>query len=266
MMEDLVRAAYDAMEPDDATLDRMWDALEARVDAEVAAAAAGEAAAAAAAAAGEGEAGAGGFTVTPGTKRPARQRGRSRKWLPAVAAVLVVAVGVGAVLAASGGRAMRASDESSPVFAVSQDKGTPSYEAAPMTADSNAYEMGEMPGMAGSAASDDPEEWFDGAEAAAPDTDGAEAAAPDTDGAERSGEFSPRTLIVSVEDGFTTADMQALCSKYDLTITYEYDNFAMFAVSLDYDATDAEMAALIDALSAEPGITAVERDAIVHLD
>ena len=256
MMEDRVRAAYDAMEPDDATLDRMWDALEARVDAEVAAAAAGEAAAAAAAAAGEGEAGAGGFTVTPGTKRPARQRGRSRKWLPAVAAVLVVAVGVGAVLAASGGRAMRASDESSPVFAVSQDKGTPSYEAAPMTADTNAYEMGEMPGMAGSAASDDPEEWFDGAEAAA----------PDTDGAERAGEFSPRTLIVSVEDGFTTADMQALCSKYDLTITYEYDNFAMFAVSLDYDATDAEVAALIDALSAEPGITAVERDAIVHLD
>ena len=259
-MKDQVRAAYDAFEPDEATLDRMWAALEARVDAEVATAggegaAAGGEGAAASEAGGEAAGAGAGFAVTPGAKAPARRGGRARKWVPAVAAVLVVAVGVGAVVAANnGGRGAMAPTSDSRAYEVVQSAESAS---GAYPADDGDFDLLAVAG--------EDADFADFADNAA-DAESAIAADNATADSAAAGEFSPRTLIVSVEDGFTAADMQALCDKYGLSITYEYDNFAMFAVSLDHDAADSEMYALITYLSAEPGVLAVERDAIVHLD
>ena len=104
MKEERLVKAFDAVEPDDEALERMWAKIEAAYDEEAAeaAGAAGAAGAGVAPKAGEGgensesseSAGQSGnsFTVTAGGQAPAKRvrRNRSARWIPAVAAVLVV--------------------------------------------------------------------------------------------------------------------------------------------------------------------------------
>jgi hypothetical protein len=78
--------------------------------------------------------------------------------------------------------------------------------------------------------------------------------------------YSSRTVIVSVDDSCTEDDIKAICDKYELSVVYDYQNFAMYALSTQRDYNDQEMADLIKNLSSESHILNVERDGITQLD
>ena len=258
MKEERLVKAFDAVEPDDEALARMWAKIEAAYDAEAeAAGAAGAAGAGVALKAVEGgesseTAGQSGnsFTVTAGGQAPAKRmrRNRSARWIPAVAAVLVVAVGVGIVLGNGvGTKAERA-------FA--PDLAEPQITEASGTVPSKDYEMDSY------SAAPVPEP--------APNAPASASEVADLDGTgngtltmlegEDGRRFSARTLILAVEDGVTRADIEALCAKYDLGVKYDWSDTSMFVVELSHDATLEEMTQLFAALSAEQGIHSVEYD------
>ena len=263
MKEERLVKVFDAVEPDDETLERMWAKIEAVYDAEAAeAAAAGVAGEGAAVKAGEvaessesaGQSG-NSFTVTAGGQAPAKRvrRNRSARWIPAVAAVLVVAVGVGIVLGSG------VTDKAERAFApdlaepqitgasgtvpsmASKDAEMDSYSAAPVpepapNAPASASEVADLDGTGGSNGGMTMLEGEDGRR------------------------FSARTLILAVEDGVARADIDALCAKYDLGVKYDWSDTSMYVVELSHDATLEEMTQLFDALSAEEGIHSVEYD------
>ena len=103
-------------------------------------------------------------------------------------------------------------------------------------------------------------------------TSGKEPEASGTDGLDRplgrtSGkpEYSPNTLLISLQDGLYEEDVYALAAKYDMEILYLYQNFNMCATKLPRDYTDAEFRTLIKQLNAEPAVISAERDAIMRL-
>ena len=218
MREERLAKVFDAAEPDEATLDRMWAVIDTAYDAEAAAP-----------------------DAAPEVEVQApklRVRRGGRRWIPAVAAVLVVAVGIGVVLGSGGlGRSEKAfsPDASQPM--VSEASGT----ATEKSQEYDAYEFTNAP------------------QAAAPELepDGADAGMVTGADGRR---YSARTLICTVADGVTRVDMEALCAKHGLSIKYDWSDTSMFVVELDHDATVDELAQLYAALEAEEEIMAVEYD------
>ena len=78
-------------------------------------------------------------------------------------------------------------------------------------------------------------------------------------------QYSPNTLLISLEDGLYEEDVYALAAKYNMEILYLYQNFNMCATKLPRDYTDAEFRTLIKQLNAEPAVISAERDAIMQL-
>ena len=262
MKEERLVKAFDAVEPDDEALARMWAKIEAAYDAEAeAAGAAGAAGAGVALKAVEGgesseTAGQSGnsFTVTAGGQAPAKRmrRNRSARWIPAVAAVLVVAVGVGIVLGSG------VTDKAERAFA--PDLAEPQITGASGTVPSMASKDYEMDSYSAAPLPEPaPNAPASASEVAESDDNGSNGGMTMLEG-EDGRRFSARTLILAVEDGVTRADIDALCAKYDLGIKYDWSDTSMYVVELSHDATLEEMTRLFAALSAEQGIHSVEYD------
>ncbi len=79
-------------------------------------------------------------------------------------------------------------------------------------------------------------------------------------------QYSPRTVIVSVDEGFTQEQLDALLGKYGLEVLYDYDALHMYALNTGSDMDEAGLSALIKDLSAEDGVLFAEPDQIITLD
>ncbi|MCR5585086.1 MAG: hypothetical protein K6F63_06625 [Lachnospiraceae bacterium] len=80
-------------------------------------------------------------------------------------------------------------------------------------------------------------------------------------------EFSHKTVIVAVdEEILDNAKVKALCEKYGLDITYDYNNFAMYALSSENEMSDEVLDKLIDDLSKEEGVLNVSKDYICYIN
>ncbi|MBQ3386425.1 MAG: hypothetical protein IJG53_03790 [Eggerthellaceae bacterium] len=216
MREERLAKVFDAAEPDEATLDRMWAVIDTAYDAEAAAPDAAP-------------------EVEVQAPKPRVRRG-GRRWIPAVAAVLVVAVGIGVVLGSGGlGRSEKAFSPDAAQPVATEASGT----APEKSQEYDAYELSNMP------------------QAPAAEPDSADTGMVTGADGRR---YSARTLICTVADGVTRVDMDALCAKYGLSIKYDWSDTSMFVVELDHDATVEELAQLYGALEAEESILAVEYD------
>ncbi len=79
-------------------------------------------------------------------------------------------------------------------------------------------------------------------------------------------EYSLRTLIVSVTEKFDEAELKEFCEKYGLSVTYDYDSFNMYAMSLAEDHSVEELRELATRIEAEnEKVIACELDAVMHL-
>lgn len=78
--------------------------------------------------------------------------------------------------------------------------------------------------------------------------------------------YSDSTLLLSVDQQFTDAELKQLCKKYELSVVYQYQNFDMFALKTRHPYTDQEMGDLLENLKAEKNVTDAQRDTIMHLD
>lgn len=78
-------------------------------------------------------------------------------------------------------------------------------------------------------------------------------------------EYSPNTLLISLEEGVTDEQVYALAAKYDMEILYLYQNFNMCAAKLPRAYSDAEFKVLLRKLNKEPEVLEASRDAIMHL-
>lgn len=79
-------------------------------------------------------------------------------------------------------------------------------------------------------------------------------------------EYSLRTLIISVTEKFDEAELKEFCEKYGLSVTYDYDSFNMYAMSLAEDHSVEELRELAARIEAEnEKVTSCELDAIMHL-
>ncbi len=88
----------------------------------------------------------------------------------------------------------------------------------------------------------------------------------DSDYFNHSPEYSHNTVLVSVDEEVLDSEkVEALCEKYGLSIMYDYENFAMYALSSETELSDTELGKLIEDLSSEEGILAVERDQIIRI-
>ncbi len=79
-------------------------------------------------------------------------------------------------------------------------------------------------------------------------------------------EYSPNTLIISLEQNVSDEAVYALASRYDMEVIYLYENFDMCAVKLPQRLSDQQFARLIKRLEKEPEVVAAMRDGIMHLD
>ena len=220
MKEERLAKVFDAAEPDEAALDRMWAVIDTAYD--EMAAAAGEGAAAE-------------QVAEPAATPKLRVHRGGKRWIPAVAAVLVLAVGVGVVLgsgAAKKSEPLLSSDTAAPV--VTEAAGSMPAKSADM----DAYELSNMPEPAPSPTP--------GADA----EDGGVTFLTGDDGRR----YSARTLIVAVGG----ADAEALCAKFGVSLKYDWDQWIV--VELDHDATVEELAQLAASIAAEPGVLEVEYD------
>lgn len=248
MKEERLVAAFDAAEPEDAVFERVWDALEAAYDADMAAAEDAGEDAAGSETAGQRE---NSFTVTAGGAAAAkRARNRSARWIPAVAAVLVLAVGVGVVLGSGATKAERA---------LAPDVSEPAITEAVGNMPAKSYEMDGYTDSAMPAPEPSPNPASDtaagGSEAGEVESfDGGLTFLTGEDGRR----YSARTLMVAVDDAMTAAAKDALCTKYGVSLKYDWDQWIV--VELDHDATVDELAQLFAALSTEPGVLEVEYD------
>lgn len=79
-------------------------------------------------------------------------------------------------------------------------------------------------------------------------------------------EYSHKTVIVAVDpEILDTHKVKALCEKYALDITYDYNSFDMYALSSAEELSDEALNTLIDELSNEDGIISVSKDYIAHI-
>ncbi len=79
-------------------------------------------------------------------------------------------------------------------------------------------------------------------------------------------EYSHKTVIVAVDpEILDTYKVKALCEKYALDITYDYNSFDMYALSSAEELSDEALNTLIDELSNEDGIISVSKDYIAHI-
>ncbi len=80
-------------------------------------------------------------------------------------------------------------------------------------------------------------------------------------------EFSHKTVIVAVdEEILDNAKVKELCEKYGLDITYDYNSFAMYALSSENEMSDEVLDKLIDDLSKEEGVLSVSKDHICYIN
>lgn len=79
-------------------------------------------------------------------------------------------------------------------------------------------------------------------------------------------DYSLNTLIIMVEDKSDTAAINAMFERYRLSVIYDYENFLMYAVSLDHQYTPMELDALIEKLENEELVVAVNKDYIYSID
>ncbi len=96
---------------------------------------------------------------------------------------------------------------------------------------------------------------------------GAEAPWAICDGVPKTGqEYSPRTLLISVTEKFSEAELKEFCEKYGLSVTYDYNSFNMYAMSLAEDHSVEELRELAARIEAEnEKVTGCELDAITRL-
>ncbi len=79
-------------------------------------------------------------------------------------------------------------------------------------------------------------------------------------------EYSHKTVIVAVDPEILDTDkVKALCEKYGLGITYDYNSFDMYALSSAEELSDEALNTLIEELSNEDGIISVSKDYIAHI-
>lgn len=225
MKEPRLREAFDAVSPDEAACARMWAAIDAAYE-ECAAAEAGagaegaeEAAAVAEGAAEAGGEGAARFAVTAGGRS---RRMRRATGLAAVAAVLVLAVGVGVGVSALQGGFMKGAPEAA-------------FEPSPAKSAQGvlAPEVQDLDAPLTSS------ECVDGF-------------------VEQGNEHAVRTLLITVEPGFTAEDKAALCDRHGLTLGFAHADLDAFPAEYDPALTTDELEALRAALLAEPGVLRVE--------
>lgn len=79
-------------------------------------------------------------------------------------------------------------------------------------------------------------------------------------------EYSHNTVMVYTDEAADRAYIEQLCSKYGLSVLYDYNNFNMYALGSDKELDDKELAALIADLGNEEHILGAERDYIAQLD
>ena len=259
MKEERLIAVFDAAEPDEATLDRMWDFIDTAYD--EMAAKAGTVGEGADAGAGGANVESGAFVVTPGGQA-SRKRSARRGWqLPAVAAALVLAIGVGAAFALNGGgmKSERALSPDAAEPVVTEASGGASrkdfeadeydaYSAMPAPEPTFAPEPEPAPAPEPNAAADG---------AAAGETESVDGGVVFLTG-DDGRRYSARTLLVAVDEAMTSAQRDALCAKFGVSLKYDWGQWIV--VELDHDATVDELAQLFAALSAEPGVLGVEYD------
>ncbi len=78
-------------------------------------------------------------------------------------------------------------------------------------------------------------------------------------------EYSHKTVIIAVDEEILDDEkVSALCEKYGLSITYDYNNFNMYALSSSEELTEEGLNNLIEDLSNEAGILNVSKDYICH--
>ncbi len=78
--------------------------------------------------------------------------------------------------------------------------------------------------------------------------------------------YSLNTLLIMVEDKSDTAAINAMFENYGLTVIYDYENFMMYAVSLDHTYSPEELEGLISDLEKEEHVIAVDKDYIYSID
>lgn len=72
-------------------------------------------------------------------------------------------------------------------------------------------------------------------------------------------------LILGISAADKTAYLEDLCGKYNMSVVYDYQNFAMAAVQTP-ELTDEELEEFMETLRGEDEIISVERDGVVYLD
>ena len=78
---------------------------------------------------------------------------------------------------------------------------------------------------------------------------------------------SSNTVLVSADKEIVTAEViNALCDKYGLYVLYDYENFAMYALSTVNTLSEDDFNEMISNLSKEEGILSVEKDQMLGLD
>ncbi len=79
-------------------------------------------------------------------------------------------------------------------------------------------------------------------------------------------EYSMKTVIVSVSSDASQKKVKKIFKKLGLSILYDYENFDMYAVSLEEETDEKGLAELIEKLEAYDEILTAERDYISHID
>jgi len=79
-------------------------------------------------------------------------------------------------------------------------------------------------------------------------------------------EYSHRTVIVSLEEGVSSEDVDLLAADFNLSVVYKYSIINACALTADRDLTDAELDDLIDRLEKDSRVLSVGKDYVYHLD
>ena len=79
-------------------------------------------------------------------------------------------------------------------------------------------------------------------------------------------EYSHRTLIVSLEEGVKSEDVDQLAADFNLSVVYKYSIVNACALSADHDLTDEELDELILKLEKDERVLSAAKDYVYHLD
>ena len=76
-----------------------------------------------------------------------------------------------------------------------------------------------------------------------------------------------QTIIISIDpDADRASLLDRLCSKYDLSVKYDYNSMNMAALSSNQELTAESLEQLLKDVAAEEGILGVEPDQVIELD